>query len=185
MPQDTLPFQPEAQPKGGYRFPVSVIVERREIKRDRWSFPSWEATGVVAGERLGSVAAKTPIHSDAQRQHFLWSGLTLEFFRDETESYWHNLQGSRPSLFVICREEHEDDDDSLEPYLVTADPHEADAYLETEGTVFAVPIPPDLYQWLERYVMTYYRPGEQKKRKRKRWQEGEHRDQAPARGRRH
>lgn len=185
MPEDTQSFQPQAQPAGGFRFPVSVIVERREIKRDRWSFPSWEATGVVAGERFGSGASKTPIHSDDQRQQYLWSGLTLEFFRDETESYWHNLQGSQPSLFVICREENEDDDDSLEPYIVTADPHEADAYLETEGTVFAVPIPLDLYQWLEQYVMNYYRPGEQKKRKRKRWKEDKHDGQAPPRGRRH
>ena len=112
MSQDTPLFQPQAQPAGGYRFPVSVIVERREIKRGLWSFPSWEATGVVAGERSRAGSTKTPIHSDDQRQQYLWSGLTLEFFRDETESYWHNLQGSQPSLFVICREEDEDDDDS-------------------------------------------------------------------------
>lgn len=185
MHQDTQPFQPQAQPAGGYRFPVSVIVERREITRGRWSFPTWEVTGVVAGERPGAGSAKIPIHSDDQCQRYLWSGLTLEFFRDETESYWHNLQGSQPSLFVICREENEDDDESLEPYIVTADPHEADAHLETEGTVFAVPIPPDLYQWLEQYVVSYYRPSEQKTRKRKRWKEDEHDGQAPARGRRH
>ena len=177
-------FQPQAQPTGGYRFPVSVIVERRVIQRDRWSIPSWEATGVVAGERLEGSVQKTPIRSDDECRQFLWTGLTLEFFRDATESYWHNLQGSQPSLFVVCQEENEEED-SLQPFIVTADQHEAEAYQEAEGLVYAVPIPPDLYRWLEQYIMEHYRPGEKKTRKRDRWMEGEKDGQASPRGRRH
>ncbi len=176
-------FQPHGEPAGGYRFPVSVIVERRQIRRGPWSVPSWEVTGIVAGEGFRTERRKIPIHEDAECQRFQWSGLVLEFFRDATESYWHNLQGRRPSLFVVCYEQ--EDGGSLEPVMVTADPHEGDAYLETEGTVHAVPIPPGLYRWLEQYVVDHYRPAERKMRKRKKWKENEQSGKTPSSGRRH
>ncbi len=183
VPPEETSFQPQGEPAGGYRFPVSVIVERRRIRRGRWAVPSWEVTGIVAGEGFKTERRMTSIHRDEECQRYQWSGLILEFFRDATESYWHNLQGSRPSLFVICYEE--DDGASMEPILVTADPHEGDAYLETEGTVHAVPIPPDLYRWLEQFVMNHYRPAERKTRKRRKWKENEQRGKTSSSERQH
>jgi hypothetical protein len=46
--------------------------------------------------------------------------------------------------------------------------------MEVSGTVFSAPIPPVIYQWLERYVVENYQPQEPKKRSRMNWtKEGE------------
>ncbi|MCG6871800.1 MAG: DUF3305 domain-containing protein [Gammaproteobacteria bacterium] len=171
---------------GRFRFPVSVLLERRIRQRGRWSFPYWQVAGVVSGDGdSGQDPRRALVHEDDECRRYLWTGMWLELFRDGTESYWHNLKSSQPSLFVICSE-HEDDADDRVPILVTADHDEAHAYLEGGDDVFAVSIPPFLYQMIERYVVDYYQPGEEKKRKRKHWKsEAPHGTPTPESSRKH
>jgi hypothetical protein len=152
------------------RHTVAVIMERAQVQRGPWSVPSWSAISVVAGDHLvGKGAGVTPIHEeeggDAQ---YLWSGLSLEFFRDQAEAYWYNLTSDSPSLFVIC---HETPEGELTPFQVTADRDSAAVVLESDDQVFAVPVPPEIYQRLEQFVVNNYVPQERKKRKRKNWSE--------------
>lgn len=148
------------------RFPVSVIVERQQIQHGRWSLPRWEAVGVVAGDdTAGQDVQKTVIRSDDEGEQYLWTGLTVDLYKDGGESYWTNLVGKTPSLYVVCREE----DDEIAPFLVTADCGEAGMHEESDDAVFAVPMPPEVGQWLERYVVENYVPQDKKKRKRKDW----------------
>jgi hypothetical protein len=151
--------------------PVAVIMGRRMVSRGRWSVPSWRVVGVVAGENLpGSEARAVPIRTDDDEQQFLWGGLRLELYRDASESYWTNLVGRQPSLFVLCIETG---DGALEPQFVTADLHEAGSGVEGNDRVFAAPIPPEVYSHLERFVVEHHVPQEKRKRKRTDWSNGE------------
>ena len=147
--------------------PVAVILGRRMVARSGWSVPSWRAVGVVAGDNLphGGARAK-PVRSADDEEQFLWGGLRLELYRDATESYWSNLMGQEPSLFVLCTE---GEDGMLEPLSVTADMHEASSALEGDDKLFSAPIPPEVYQHLERFVVEHHRPEEKRKRKRTDW----------------
>ncbi|MFQ6024080.1 MAG: DUF3305 domain-containing protein [Acidiferrobacterales bacterium] len=151
------------------RFPVSVIVERQQEQHGRWSLSRWEAVGVVAGEdTAGQDIQRTVIRSDDVGEQYLWTGFTVELYKDGAEGYWTNLVGNTPSLYVVCREE---DDEELTPFLVTADCGEAGMHQEIDDTVFSVPMPREVHEWVERYVVENYVPQEKKKRKRKNWLE--------------
>ena len=92
----------------------------------------------------------------------------MVLYRDGAESYWHNLVGQHPSLFVICRA---DGKGEIAPFAVTADYDEAGAHMEADDTVFAVPIPPEIHRWIEEYVIANCHPTPPVKRQRKRWTE--------------
>ena len=144
-------------------------MERAQIRRGAWSVPSWQAVSVVAGEPAAvKGAGRSTIHEADDKAQYMWSGFELALHRDLAEEYWYNLTGDNPSLFVIC---HESPDGELSPFQVTADHDSATTCLESDDQVFAVPIPPELYLELEKFVVTHFVPQERKKRKRKNWKE--------------
>ncbi len=144
---------------------VSVLTSREQLRRGRWSFPRWRVLGVVAGEREARSGPKcTLIRCEDHLQEYLWRDYSLVLHRDGGESYWSNLTAARPTLFVVCRD---GEDGMMSPVLVTADYDEAGAYGEGDDQVFAVPMPPEIQHWLERYVVEHYRPQEKKKRRRR------------------
>lgn len=147
--------------------PVAVIMGRRMVARSGWRVPSWRVVGVVAGEHVpGREAQAVPAHVDGDEEQFLWGGLRLELYRDAAESYWSNLVGRQPSLFVLCVES---EGGGLQPEWVTADPNEAGSGVEGNDRVFAAAIPPEVYQQLERFVVEHHMPQEKRKRKRTDW----------------
>jgi hypothetical protein len=147
--------------------PVAVIMGRKLVTGRGWQVPSWRVVGVVAGADLpGRESRGIPVHGDAEEEQFLWGGLRLELFRDAAESYWSNLTGTQPSLFVLCCE---NEAGALVPKLVTADHDEAGSGVEVGDRVFAAPIPPEVYQHLEAFVIAHHVPQEKRKRKRADW----------------
>ena len=152
--------------------PVAVIMGRRMVAGRGWAVPSWRVVGVVAGAGLpGGEARGTPVHHDAEEEHFLWGGLRLELYRDAAESYWVNLTGAQPSLFVLCTEA----DGGLVPRQVTADQNDACSGVEGDDRVFAAAIPPEVYKRLEAFVIEHHTPREKRKRRRVDWSAGEER----------
>ncbi len=115
-------------------------------------------------------AEKTVISDVDASRHVLWTGFTLEFFRDGGESYWHTLVGEQQQLFVVCQD---DEDGQFTPILVTADYDEAMAYQEADDTILSAPMPEKIYRVLERFVLENYAPSKRKKRKRKKWHDEE------------
>ncbi|MBW8055700.1 MAG: DUF3305 domain-containing protein [Nitrospira sp.] len=159
----------EEQGSSASIFPVSVIVERQQVQHGRWTMPRWEAVGVVASENaIDTERQKTLIHSDGKSEQYLWTGFSIELFKDGGESYWYNLVARNPSLYVVCEE---GDEAEITPFLVLADYAEANMHAEADDLVCSVPMPPEIYQWLERFVMNNYVPKPKKKRKRKDWME--------------
>lgn len=151
--------------------PVAVVMERREIMHGPWRVIDWAAVATLpAGHLARQSARKVPMREGGENDQFLWSGIILNLYRDSAESYWYNLTGENASLYVVC---HESPDGELEPALVTADHDEAVAGQEVDCKVFATPIPPDIYEVLERFVVDHYKPATPRKRKRQRWSEQE------------
>ncbi|MEJ2272960.1 MAG: DUF3305 domain-containing protein [Woeseiaceae bacterium] len=149
------------------RHTVAVIMQRSQVQQGQWSVPSWRAVSVVAGDHLvGTGAGQTPIYEDDREAQFLWTGFSLELYRDQAEEYWYNLTGESPSLFVIC---HESPNGELTPFRVTADMDSASVCLESDDQAFSVPIPPEIYQRLEQFVVAHFVPKKPKKRRRKNW----------------
>jgi hypothetical protein len=163
-------------------FPLAVLMEHEQAQSGPWPLRRARAVGVVAGAALeaNGRATSRAVHAHEGAEQSIWPGFAVQLHRDSAETYWYNLTGARPSLFVICRTNEAGE---LEPFLVTADYDEAGAYMEADDTVFSVPIPPEMYQWLERFVIEHYRPKEPGKRKRKNWlEEAGHGRAAPPSG---
>ena len=153
-----------------FKFPVSVVVECQTLKDSRWESTRWEVVGVVSAEEFTEAEPQVKrIHGGDGAEQYLWSGFSVELFKDDAESYYFNLRGDEPKVFVICRR---DEDDQLEPFLVTLSYDEASSYMEVEDDVYSVPIPPEIYQGAESYVINNYVPSPLKKRKRSKWYKG-------------
>lgn len=164
-------------------FPVSIVMERRIRQRARWQFVEWKAVGVLTGkEHISDEAGRRVIHEDEECQRVLWTGFAIRLVKDGAESYWSNLMAEQPSLFVVCR--REEDADEPEPFLVTVNYDQIIGYQEVDDDVYRLPLPQDIYQWVERYVVNNYIPRETKKRKRTNWSETTD-VKAPASQRRH
>jgi len=57
-----------------------------------------------------------------------------------------NLMAEHPSVFAVVRDEG---DTSLEPYLTTVSYDEVSSYTETDTSMFSVPMPAEIYRWVE------------------------------------
>lgn len=146
--------------------PVSVILQTKQVKQGPWSVASWDAVGVIPYDPEAGVQRKLLMRDGVDLQQYLWSGFRMHLYRDSAESYWYNLVGNNPSLYVLC---HEAPDGGVEPFAVTANHDEASAGIEGDDRVYSVPIPPEIYRQLEAFVVQHYVPREKKVRKRKKW----------------
>lgn len=164
-------------------FPVSIVMERRLRRRAQWHFVEWKAIGVLTGqEHLSDNCRRRVIHEDEECQRVLWTGFVIRLVKDGAESYWSNLMAEQPSLFVVGR--RDEDADEPKPFLVTVNYDAIIGYQEVDDDVYRLPLPQEIYQWVERYVVNNYVPKQVKKRKRTNWSES--RDvQAPPGQRRH
>jgi hypothetical protein len=155
---------------GPAAFAVCVIMKRKP-SASRWINYTWQVSGVVVDSREPTTAKNgLKIRSAEDGDDFLWSGFTVKLYKDEAESYYHNLMAGQPSLYVITRDNEQNEP---VPFRVSASFDEANAYIEAGEQAFPVPLPAELYGWIERFVLTHYVPEPRKKRKRKDWKEGE------------
>lgn len=157
MNQSSLTDGPSDVPAA---FEVSVILEERFF-----------APGVVTHTEVVGVVAASPsgdgvIRSDEVSRQRLLAGFRLKLFPDEAESYYMNLTAEQPGVFVVCRQ---DEEGPLTPLLVTLSYDEAASYMEVEEPVFRVAMPPELYRWVENYVLQHFVPAQKKRRKREDW----------------
>lgn len=154
-------------------FPVSVIMQSKPSS-NQWVDEIWDAVGVVVLSDNDEADVKTIEQGDAGKQ-LIYSGLKVNLHLDECESYYHNLMSPQLGCFIVAREEDEDgnDTDTPIPFLVSLSFDEAHAYLEGDDIVYSVPIPSELYQWTEAFVIQNYTAEKRRKRKRKDWKKGE------------
>lgn len=156
-------------------FSIGVLLERRsKILKSGFHTPVWTIADLLVRTDQVGVREKTVVENAQDCARFLWTGFELSFYRDGGESYWHTLVGEQQEVFVVCQD---DEEDELAPILVTADYDEAMAYHEADDTVLSAPMPPVIYQTLERFVLENYAPEQKKRRKRKQWHGAEGADE--------
>lgn len=132
---------------------LAVIMEKKASSHP-WAEFHFDAIGVVVREEAAGSSVRR-IFQDGDTEHFLVTGLTLRLHLDECESYYHNLMSPEPGCFIIASKPDDSNEMPL-PYLVSLSFDEAHSYLEGDAQIYSVPIPRQLYQWSEAYVLTHY-----------------------------
>lgn len=159
----------ESEQATANQFPIAIVMGLAHGQTSPWTALRPEPIAALAGAYVADkTGTNTRLHSEINgEEQLLYTGFTLKLHRDEAESYYFNLRGERPSLFVICSD---DETGGLTPFLVTCNYDEATAHMEVEEHVFSLPIPPEVYRWIEQFVVKHYRPSQKKKkRKRENW----------------
>jgi len=144
-------------------FPVCVILESQP-SQNIWIEERWQAVGVSAGGVDKGGVRK--VFDEAGVRRYLHGGFTVELHADECESYYYNLISDQPRCFIVA---DLDADGRPTPRLISLSFDEAHAYLEGEQEVYAVDVPPEIYRWVEAYVLDNYVPERKIKRKRNNW----------------
>lgn len=149
--------------------PVCVIMQA-QVSTSPWAEEIWSALAVtVSAQTEDQSILPREILQHQDKRHVLYPGFQLTLYKDECESYYHNLMSPQPGCFVIA------DSDNQQgcpiPLMVSMSFDEAHAYLEGDADIFAVPIPPELYKWTEQFVLQNYFPEQRKKRKNVEWKQ--------------
>jgi hypothetical protein len=146
------------------RLPLGVIIAREPVTGNRWIDERWRVVGVVHGAAMAGEHRRSLLREGPDGTHFLWSGLELRLRPADAEAYYYNLIGDNPSLYVYCQSE---EGDELVPTSVSAEYIDAMWHQEFGNPTFAVPMPPEVYRFVEQFVAAHYVP-EEPRQKRKR-----------------
>ena len=155
-------------------FPVSVILEKRP-STSKWADAYWTVIGLIVGESEVSDDESDSdndmmlLHSQNGTEQYRYSGLSVTLYRDECESYYHNLMSPNPGCYVITDKET---NERPIPFKVSMSFDEAHSYQEGGKEIYAVEIPNELYLWIEAYVLDNYFPEKKRKRKLNDWKKG-------------
>lgn len=145
---------------------LGVVVERREIDNP-WEDYIWRPVMVMPGAPL-DVSWKD-IQEGEGWKHFLARTLPLELHKSDTEGYRENLGQPVPLVFVALRQGEEVEEEEVEPFLLTACPHEASGYMESGDVIVeGVEMPPTVAAWLAGFVEEHHVEEPFRKRKNKR-----------------
>lgn len=144
---------------------LGILLERRDSDHP-WLDHEWVFVGVLPGAPeiddlriLRQVPGVVQYHA---------ATLELELHRAEAEAYHYNLTSPEPSLFVVLREDEEEESGApIVAELVTASPYEAQDYMDSsEELVERILIPEAIHAWVSEFVDAHYREEPFKKRKR-------------------
>lgn len=138
--------------------PLAVITAREPVTGNPWITERWRVLGVVAGEAVrGRARARTVLRDGPEGPRVRWTGFALRLRKSEADSYYYNLIGTNPSMYVFA---HCDESGEPIPTAVGLDYIEAMAHREAGNETFAVPMPPEVYRRVERFVLEHYEPEE-------------------------
>ena len=150
-------------------FPVAVIMQQRPSNVSAWSDYQWQAVGITVTQHDSDDSPEPLlVYEQGDVRQYLYRFFNVSLHLDECESYYHNLMSPKPSCYVVTRQ---DESRVPVPFLVSMSFDEAHAYLESDEEVYDVEIPPELYRWLEAFVLAHYVAVKRKKRKRQNWKE--------------
>lgn len=158
------------------RLTVAVVMRREPVAgpQARWMPWRWVLADVLPQAALGLPDSVTEVQriEDAQApepegvEHWLFPGLVVELFRDDTEGLYLNLSTERPAVWVMWRPDESGAPDALPaPQIVTLSYTDAGRWLDAQEKVDQVPASPAMVEWLRAFVAEHYQP-EAKRRKR-------------------
>ena len=161
---DLFPEQgdlPSPRPPMELKRSVAVVMERFPLV-SRWQSEKWEAKGILPGS-CGLGAEPHKLYDDGSHLEVLYSGFEIELKLEELESYFLNLTSPEPKAFVLVRA----DDGTPRPAFVSVSYTKAAGWMDSNETVDAVALPPELHAWVGEFVERYFRPKPKFKRERK------------------
>ena len=147
---------------------IGVILERREIDHP-WQDHSWSAVAVMPG--AAALDEWRLLASDEGWAQYHAATLPLELHRSDTEAYRTNLADNPPRVYVVLREDEDDEDEDheLSPFLVTVSSYEAQDYLDSgEDIVDGVTMPDSVIAWVQAFIDAHHVDKPFIKRKRRR-----------------
>ncbi|HYA38761.1 MAG TPA: DUF3305 domain-containing protein [Candidatus Methylomirabilis sp.] len=146
------------------RIMLAVLTVHEAVHGNPWITERWRVLGVVAGDSLGTARERRAVRSGPEAQEYLWTGLPLCLNVSEADSYYYNLIGDNPSVYVFG---HRDDDGEFVPIQVSIEYIDAMAHGESGNEVCAVPMPPDIYRHVEEFVLEHFVPEEPRQRRKR------------------
>jgi hypothetical protein len=134
--------------------PLGVVIARDKIDNP-WQEFVWRVVGVFL--HAPELHGWRELQRGPTFVHYHAATLELELHPKETLGYQANLADGAPSVYVVMREKPDGGDEPIDVALVTASPHEAEAYgHSSEETIGAVPMPRPLAELLEAYVAEHH-----------------------------
>jgi hypothetical protein len=154
--------------RGESVLPVSVITTcSGETNRPR----NWAVGGVVVGERFASdTVSCLTMRSGPEGELYLWKGFSLRLRPAQANDYALNINTPHPSIYVVA---DRDESGRLRPLSTTVSLDEAQNLDATDlrdagQQVFSVAMPPEVYRWVEHFVLDHYQPKQRKFRGKRR-----------------
>ena len=123
--------------------------------------------GVIVGAQTSTE--KTLLRTVDDVKQYLYPGFSVNLYKDECESYYHNMVSPKPGCYVIT--DNEDSEEPI-PFKVSMSFDEAHSLHEGGREIYPVEIPAELYGWMEAFVIDNYFPEKKFKRKLKNWKQG-------------
>ncbi|RMD60765.1 MAG: DUF3305 domain-containing protein [Alphaproteobacteria bacterium] len=137
---------------------LGIVVERRRIDHP-WKDYTWRAVAVVPGAPPRDPHDEWVVMREGDGWvRFLAGTLPLSLSRGETEGYKLALSQEPPVVYVVLRPDDDfADDREIVPIRVTANPYDAQEYLDGgEDIVEPVPMPPEVIAFVDSYVTRYH-----------------------------
>jgi hypothetical protein len=146
------------------RFPVAVVVERIPLA-NRWTSEKWQIGVVERDDSPLRVAVK--LSDDATGTRWRFTGFDIELHASESEGYFLNITAPEPKIFVMWRMLDPDiiaaDGLAARPELVTVSFNEAARLMDGGEMVDAVPLLPEVLDWMQPFVAANYKPEPKRK----------------------
>ncbi len=143
--------------------PVGIVLERRETDHE-WEKVAWTAVAVIPGAPAVEQWRVVDRGDGWIRYHA--ATLALDIHRKDTEGYKYNLGNTPPRIYLVLRYDDEAEH-GIAPFLATACPYEAQAYLDgDEDMVEPVAMPEIVAHWLGEFVERHHVDEPHYKRKR-------------------
>lgn len=136
---------------------VAVQMRRERVPGPmaRWQNWRWVLADVLLQQDGFGTQARRLYQSD-DGETWLFGGLPVELFRDDTEGYDLNLRTEAPCWFVLWRLESTEDGEIARPTAVSLSYHDAGRWLDAQETVEQVPAPAEVLAWLQAFVDTHH-----------------------------
>jgi len=155
--------------------PVGVVLSREKIDHP-WQEYVWRPVGVFLN--APEISEWRELRRDERSVHFHAATLPLELHPKEAGAYKVNLETGEPAVYVVLR--HDPSTTSEWPVsvlLVTASPHDAQAYNESGLEVIELlPMPEPLIELVREFVAVHHVDQPFYKRQRQKYEiEEEHR----------
>jgi len=154
--------------------PIGVVVAREKIDHP-WQDYIWRTVDVFL--HAPEVEGWRELRRDEKFVYFHAATLPLELHRKETAAYKINLETGEPAVYVILRHDPAAASERPVVHMVTASPHDAQAYGESGiEKIDLVPMPEPLVELLREFVAEHHVEEPFIKRQRQRFEvEEEHR----------